>query len=633
MYSKKITLKILSYLNLITIIALLFLNINNNQTIYAKENENYNFTNLIVFLRFNEETEFLNDICGNKTTVKQAVENSYEKADYSVYDYYKRVSNNKVKIQNMYLFDEYGGSLVLNHKRGYYCKKDTNNPEGYESYEYQLRMAELKQDWSNTINTTIKNGNKITDIDHTLTYDFKDLDQNNDGSIDSLTIIYKYSNQYSVAWSDCLWNYQTFYDGVTITNGNKTIQSGQYLQLTANFNYLYSDKNGLEFYSLKTMIHEMGHIFGLKDLYRNESNSRVYYMSTMSNAISPVPQYISSKEREALGWIENKNIKTITEEGTYTINVTKDELNDEVVCYKFNLKNSNKCVYLEYRNFKTELNKYDFQSKDVYNQNGNKISGINIKSGLVCFLSDKDTIFPNNLHTSGSYWNYEVLGGIYSTKVDSALGEGDNLDITLNLNIEVLEMTTDKITFKIKGTDIDSSHKHTIEKIEPVNASCENDGNIKYYHCSTCNKYYSDENLTKGIALSDTIINKLGHDEIIVPGMEPICQEEGLTDGKKCSRCDQIIISQEKISKKPHRESNWIIDKVSTTTTNGEKHKECLDCHEILKVEIIYFQDNSNNQNSNQTQINLSCQTNLFKIILPLFFISINVLLIRKKEF
>lgn len=89
-----------------------------------------------------------------------------------------------------------------------------------------------------------------------------------------------------------MWNYQDFYSGATFTDGKNSITSGAYLQITANFNYLYSDANGLKFASLKTMIHEMWHIFGLKDLYRSETNSRVYYMSAISNAISPIPMSV-----------------------------------------------------------------------------------------------------------------------------------------------------------------------------------------------------------------------------------------------------------------------------------------------------------------------------------------------------
>lgn len=165
-----------------------------------------NFTNLIVFAKFKDEEEFLDDIYG-ATSVKQITENSYSLADYSVKDYYYRVSNGKVNMQNLYLFDN-GGSLTLNNLRGYYCTNSTDNEIGYTSDEKAWRMVELRQDWGNAISAAF-NENKIQNFEGTKTYSLADLDKNNDGYIDNITIIYKYSTEFSVSWADCLWNYQS----------------------------------------------------------------------------------------------------------------------------------------------------------------------------------------------------------------------------------------------------------------------------------------------------------------------------------------------------------------------------------------------------------------------------------------
>lgn len=554
-----------------------------------------NFTNLIVFVKFNGESEFINDLCGGSNfTVKDIVENSYAKADYSVTDYYLKSSNGKVKMQNLYLFGADGGSLTLSKERGYYCSNQTNNPSGYEYYEYGTRMYQLKQDWSAAITSAINNGAKITNADKTEVYDFKQLDKNGDGYADSLTLIYKYSDEYSVAWSDCLWNYQDFYSGATFTDGATFITSGAYLQITANFNYLYSDVNGLKFASLKTMIHETGHIFGLKDLYRSQTNSRVYYMSAMSNAISPVPQYISSKEREALGWLDQSNIGYIDSAGTYIVNVTASQPVSGIVCYKIDVSDMNKTLYLEYRNFAGTANKYDSQEKEVYNANGNLISRINLKSGLVCFLADKDTQFPNNLNTSGSHWNYEVLGGRYATKSDAALKEGEALLISQNLSIEVVSVAADKLTFRIVGDGIEPTHKHSATLTPYKAATCTQLGNIEYWHCSACDKYFADELFKKEIDQSDTIISLIPHSGKIIKGEQPTCSSKGVTDGEECEFCGKELIARQEIDKLDHVPSDWIIDKKATAFEKGQRHKECLNCFEVLVAETLIYQDDSN---------------------------------------
>lgn len=512
--------------------------------------ETSNFTNLVVFVKFGGESEFIDDICGGKTAVRDAVENSYITADYSVRDYYERASFGKVKIQNAYLFDVDGGSLTLSRRRGYYCSEDSAGSDGYSPDEYAERMYELKADWAKAVNTAIENGAPICDVRGNEAFSYRDLDKNGDGYIDSLTVIYKYSDQYSVSWSDCLWNYRDFYNGITVTDGDVEIQSGQYLQFTANFGYLYSDKDGTQFASLKTVIHEMGHIFGLKDLYRSETNSRVYYMSAMAKAISPVPQYISSKEREALGWIGEENILKIPSPGIYSINVTSDGVEDGVICCKIELEGGLKTAYLEYRDFENGANRYDSQNKEVYNAEGDLIKGMTLKSGLVCFLADRNTKFPNNLNTSGSHWNYEVLGGNFATKSDAALGVGESQYLSSNVEVEVISIENGKLTFKVIGNGIEGGHVHSTANIDAKPSTCTERGNVEYYFCGECGQCFFDANGERW----------LSYEDIATPLV-------------------------------PHSPGNWIVDREPTPAADGKKHKECLVCFEVLTTEKIPFEE------------------------------------------
>ena len=81
----------------------------------------------------------------------------------------------------------------------------------------------------------------------------------------------------------------------------------------------------------------MGHIFGLLDLYNASNVSPVYYMSTMSNAISPIPQGISIKEKEALGWVDSDTLQEITQTGDYTLSASGTNGTHDCVGYKVNL--------------------------------------------------------------------------------------------------------------------------------------------------------------------------------------------------------------------------------------------------------------------------------------------------------
>ncbi|MFR2925144.1 MAG: hypothetical protein ACLTKH_03105 [Eubacterium sp.] len=94
-------------------------------------------------------------------------------------------------MRSVYLYDN-GGSIVLSHPRGYYAEYSDNNTIGYkDASERASRMYELRQEWSEAVNNAISSGNKISDYNNTVYYDYGVLDKDNNGTIDSITIIYK----------------------------------------------------------------------------------------------------------------------------------------------------------------------------------------------------------------------------------------------------------------------------------------------------------------------------------------------------------------------------------------------------------------------------------------------------------
>ncbi len=145
----------------------------NTETIAnTQEASDSNFTNLIVFARFAGEDEFVDNVY-HGSSVKEITDNSYNTATYSVGDYYRNASAEKLRMNSVYLFDN-GGSLQLTKSRGYYAPKSVENPDGYPAGLKEARRAELREDWTGAINQAIANGNKITNYDGTKTYNFKD---------------------------------------------------------------------------------------------------------------------------------------------------------------------------------------------------------------------------------------------------------------------------------------------------------------------------------------------------------------------------------------------------------------------------------------------------------------------------
>ena len=61
--------------------------------------------------------------------------------------------------------------------------------------------------------------------------------------------------------------------------------------------------------------------------------------------------------------------------------------------------------------------------------------------------------------------------------------------------------------------------------------------------------------------------------------MAATCEKTGLTEGKHCFKCGDVIVAQTEVAAKGHSCGEWTETIAPTCTTNGEKRKDCNNCN------------------------------------------------------
>lgn len=92
-------------------------------------------------------------------------------------------------------------------------------------------------------------------------------------------------------------------------------------------------------------------------------------------------------------------------------------------------------------------------------------------------------------------------------------------------------------------------HTHTMTATAAKAATCTENGNIAYWYCSSCKKYFTDKNGNNVVSQADTVIKAKGHTIVIDAAVDPTYETTGLTEGSHCSTCKAVLKKQEVIPK------------------------------------------------------------------------------------
>ena len=129
--------------------------------------------------------------------------------------------------------------------------------------------------------------------------------------------------------------------------------------------------------------------------------------------------------------------------------------------------------------------------------------------------------------------------------------------------------------------------EHDMTHIKAKAPTCTEEGNLEYWICSyEDGVYYKNEAGTEKYASYDEIkIRATGHTKENIPGKSATCTESGLTEGKKCSVCGEILVAQEVIKAKGH--IYVLVDEVPATYDNDgvKAHYICSECNKLFDLD------------------------------------------------
>ena len=165
-------------------------------------------------------------------------------------------------------------------------------------------------------------------------------------------------------------------------------------------------------------------------------------------------------------------------------------------------------------------------------------------------------------HAPSSDWSHDASGHWHTCQ--------NNCGVKLDLAAHVYSDENDRDcnTCGYIRT-ITPPHTHSLTLVPAVPATCASAGNIEHYRCTVCGNLFGDSSGTRELTAADVTTAKLPHTPETIPAVPATCEQSGMTEGSKCSVCQEVITAQTTI---PALNHDW-------QEATCETPKTCTRCH------------------------------------------------------
>ena len=178
-----------------------------------------------------------------------------------------------------------------------------------------------------------------------------------------------------------------------------------------------------------------------------------------------------------------------------------------------------------------------------------------------------------NITTNGDFLSltFNVLGN--ASAGDTEVAVTYNIGDISNYDEKDVSFHVVAGTVTIENEKEPETHKH--DYVEVVTApTCTSQG-FTTFTCSCGDSYVGE------------YVGYAAHTEVVISGKSATCTSSGLTEGKKCSVCNETLVAQKTIAALGHNPGKWEVVKAAEIGKEGKEQQKCQVCNAVINERTI----------------------------------------------